>query len=46
LLLMRDGRLIADDTPQALRAATGTGDLEEAFLRLIQSKTARQEARR
>jgi ABC-2 type transport system ATP-binding protein len=35
LLLMRDGRLIADDTPQALRTATGTRDLEEAFLRLI-----------
>ena len=35
LLLMRDGRLIADDTPDALRAATGTVDLEEAFLRLI-----------
>lgn len=35
LLLMRDGRLIADDTPQALRAATGTADLEQAFLRLI-----------
>jgi len=36
LLLMRDGRLIADDTPQALRTATGTDDLEKAFLRLIQ----------
>ena len=36
LLLMRDGRLVADDTPQALRTATGTDDLEEAFLRLIQ----------
>jgi len=36
LLLMRDGRLVADDTPDALRAFTGTGDLEEAFLRLIQ----------
>jgi ABC-2 type transport system ATP-binding protein len=35
LLLMREGRLIADDTPQALRRATGTGDLEEVFLRLI-----------
>ena len=35
LLLMRDGRLIADDTPDALRAATGTADLEEAFLRLV-----------
>jgi ABC-2 type transport system ATP-binding protein len=35
LLLMRDGQLIADDTPDALRAATGTDDLEEAFLCLI-----------
>lgn len=35
LLLMRDGRLIAEDTPEALRATTGTDDLEEAFLRLI-----------
>jgi ABC-2 type transport system ATP-binding protein len=35
LLMMRDGRLIADDTPDNLRAATGTQDLEEAFLQLI-----------
>jgi len=35
LLLMRDGHLLADDTPAALRAATGTDDLEEAFLRTI-----------
>ena len=35
LLLMRDGRLVADDTPDAVRAATGTTGLEEAFLRLI-----------
>lgn len=35
LLLMRDGRLVAADTPAALRARTGTEDLEEAFLRII-----------
>jgi ABC-2 type transport system ATP-binding protein len=35
LLLMRDGRFVADDTPAALRAATGTADLEEAFLRVV-----------
>lgn len=35
LLMMRDGHLIADETPGALRAATGTEDLEEAFLCLI-----------
>jgi ABC-2 type transport system ATP-binding protein len=35
LLLIRDGRLIGDDTPAAIRAAARTDDLEEAFLRLI-----------
>jgi ABC-2 type transport system ATP-binding protein len=35
LLLIRDGDLVADDTPDAIRAATGTHDLEEAFLRLV-----------
>lgn len=35
LLLMREGRLLADDTPARLRARTGTQDLEEAFLRLV-----------
>ncbi|MBV9315295.1 MAG: ABC transporter ATP-binding protein [Pseudonocardia sp.] len=35
LLLMRDGKLLAQDTPDALRAETGADDLEEAFLRLI-----------
>ena len=35
LLLIREGRLISDDTPAAIRAATGTEDLEEAFLKLI-----------
>jgi ABC-2 type transport system ATP-binding protein len=35
LLMMRDGRLIADDTPDRLREATGTQDLEQAFLHLI-----------
>jgi ABC-2 type transport system ATP-binding protein len=35
LLLIRRGRLLADDTPAAIRAALGTDDLEQAFLRLI-----------
>jgi ABC-2 type transport system ATP-binding protein len=35
LLLVREGRLIGDDTPAAIRARSGTDDLEEAFLRLI-----------
>lgn len=36
LLLMRDGALVAAETPDALRARTGTHDLGEAFLRLIE----------
>jgi ABC-2 type transport system ATP-binding protein len=36
LLLLRDGRLVADDTPRALRDRTGAADLEDAFLRLIE----------
>ncbi|NJC69836.1 ABC transporter ATP-binding protein [Planosporangium thailandense] len=35
LILIRDGRIVADDTPAAVRAATGTDDLDEAFLRLV-----------
>lgn len=38
LLLIRDGDLIADDSPAAVRAATETTDLEEAFLRLIRAR--------
>jgi ABC-2 type transport system ATP-binding protein len=46
LLLMRDGELLADDTPDALRRQTGTDDLEEAFLRLIPAQSeAREESR-
>ena len=36
LLLMREGRLIAQQTPDELRRRTGTDDLGEAFLRLIE----------
>jgi ABC-2 type transport system ATP-binding protein len=32
---MRDGRLLAHDTPDALRGRTRTDDLEQAFLRLV-----------
>jgi ABC-2 type transport system ATP-binding protein len=38
LLLMRDGLLLADDTPEALRATTGTQDLEDAFLHVIRGR--------
>ncbi|RKE19409.1 ABC transporter ATP-binding protein [Streptomyces sp. TLI_171] len=37
LLLMRDGRLLAHDTPAALLAATGAADVEAAFLSLVQT---------
>ncbi|HET6563550.1 MAG TPA: AAA family ATPase, partial [Marmoricola sp.] len=36
LLLMRDGRLIADDTPPGLLAATGSDDVEQAFLAIVE----------
>jgi ABC-2 type transport system ATP-binding protein len=36
LLLMRDGRLLATESPAELRARTGRDDLEEAFLALIE----------
>ncbi|TCC53690.1 ABC transporter ATP-binding protein [Kribbella capetownensis] len=38
LLLMRDGELLADDTPQALLDSVGTDDIEQAFLTLIEQK--------
>jgi ABC-2 type transport system ATP-binding protein len=38
LLLIREGHLIADDTPAAIREATRTTDLEDAFLHLIRER--------
>jgi ABC-type multidrug transport system ATPase subunit len=38
LLLMREGEILADGTPDALRSRTGAADLEEAFLHLIHEK--------
>jgi len=38
LLLMREGRILADDTPAALRTATGADDLEQAFLQLVRQQ--------
>ncbi|MEU6572096.1 ABC transporter ATP-binding protein [Streptomyces sp. BPPL-273] len=35
LLLMREGRILADDTPDALRTRTGRETVEEAFLHLV-----------
>lgn len=39
LLLVRDGTVLAHDTPDAVKAAAGTDDLDEAFLRLIRRRT-------
>ena len=35
LLLMRDGAILAPDTPAELLARTGTDDIETAFLQLV-----------
>jgi ABC-2 type transport system ATP-binding protein len=35
LLLMREGRLIADDSPSALLERTGAADIEAAFLEIV-----------
>ncbi|MCW2640818.1 MAG: conserved ATP-binding transporter [Dactylosporangium sp.] len=47
LILIREGCIVADDTPAAVRAATGTDDLEEAFLRLVleQEKLEQEKAK-
>ena len=37
LLLLRDGALLADDTPAALLQRTGATDVEGAFLRLVEA---------
>jgi ABC-2 type transport system ATP-binding protein len=44
LLLMRDGELLADDTPQGLLDSVGTSDIEQAFLTLIDQKAVRHDA--
>jgi ABC-2 type transport system ATP-binding protein len=40
VLLMRGGRLIAQDTPDGLRASAGQADLEQAFLTLAEATGA------
>lgn len=35
LLLLRDGRILAEDTPDALRGRTGAETVEDAFLQLV-----------
>ena len=40
LLLLRDGALLAEGAPVELRSRTGADNLDEAFLRLVERKTA------
>lgn len=42
LLLMRDGALLADDTPEEILRSTGAEDVEQAFLSLIGPREAAQ----
>jgi ABC-2 type transport system ATP-binding protein len=41
LLLIREGDLIADDTPDAVKQRAGTDDLDQAFLNLIRESEQR-----
>lgn len=38
LILIREGEVIADDTPEAVKSEAGTEDLDEAFLWLIRAR--------
>ena len=38
LLLMREGRIIADGSPDEIRQRTGAPDIEQAFLHLVEEK--------
>jgi ABC-2 type transport system ATP-binding protein len=40
LLLLRDGRLLAQATPAELRARTGTERLDDAFLRIVEQEAS------
>lgn len=39
LLLIREGEIIADDAPAAVKSAAGTDDLDQAFLTLVRTRT-------
>jgi ABC-2 type transport system ATP-binding protein len=39
-LLLREGCLLADDSPDGLLARTGAPDAERAFLKLIEKEVA------
>ena len=40
LLLMRDGAILAHDTPAAIKERAGTDDIESAFLKLVEEVAA------
>jgi ABC-2 type transport system ATP-binding protein len=40
---MREGRILADDSPAALRDRTGTETVEAAFLHLVDEANSRQD---
>jgi ABC-2 type transport system ATP-binding protein len=40
LLLLREGRIVASETPAALRTRTGAGNLSDAFLRVVEEQGA------
>ncbi|MEV6582805.1 ABC transporter ATP-binding protein [Streptomyces sp. NPDC051582] len=44
LLLMREGRILAQDTPDALRTRTRSATVEEGFLRLVDEANAQANA--
>jgi len=44
VLLMREGLLVADDSPDGLRASSGQQDLEQAFLQLAERATSERAA--
>ncbi|MGX4690580.1 ABC transporter ATP-binding protein [Streptomyces sp. JNUCC 63] len=45
LLLMREGEILADDTPEALRSRTGAETVEAAFLHLVDEAVAADRAK-
>ncbi|MEV7670755.1 ABC transporter ATP-binding protein [Streptomyces sp. NPDC088752] len=45
LLLMREGEILAEDTPEALRRRNDTPTVEEAFLHLVDAAAARERQR-
>jgi ABC-2 type transport system ATP-binding protein len=40
LLLLRDGRLLFSGAVNEIRVRTGTSDLDDAFLRLVEEESA------